>query len=72
MRAVGKAISVKTMSEVAGGTPLKPDNCSIAIVGVDEGFHELSAAEKEAVLAIVNSELAAAAPSQQSAMDVTA
>ena len=72
VRAVSKAISVKTMSEASSGTPLTSDNCSIAIVGVDEGFRVLNEAEKEAVLKLVNAELLAVAASQPSAMDVTA
>lgn len=72
VRAASKALSVKTMMEIKGGAPLTPDNCSIAVVGVDECFEELSATEKAAVLAAVNSELLAAAASQPSAMDITA
>jgi 20S proteasome subunit alpha 6 len=72
VRALSKSISVKTISEASSSSPLTADNCSIAIVGLDEDFHELSATEKERVLLSVNAELVAAGVTQPSAMDVTA
>ena len=73
VRALSKSISVKTMTEATSSHPLTVDNCSIAIVGLDEDFHELTASEKEGVLAAVNAELVAAGVTQPSgAMDVTA
>ncbi len=70
--ALSKSISVRTMSEASSSAPLTPDNCSIAIVGLDEEFHELSASEKEAFLAQANAEIIAAGVTQPGAMDVSA
>lgn len=72
VRALSKSISVKAVSEATNSAALTVDNCSIAIVGVDEDFHELSASEKETFLATVNSEFASATSSAPAAMDVTA
>jgi 20S proteasome subunit alpha 6 len=72
VKALSKSISVRTMAEATSNTPLTPDNCSIAIVGVDESFHELNAAEKEAFLSVVNTEMVAAGVTQPQAMEVTA
>lgn len=72
VRALSKSISLKTMTEAASSTPLTVDNCSIAIVGVDEDFHELSSAEKESVLATINAELVSSGVTAPAAMDVTA
>ena len=60
------------MSEASSANPLTAENCSIAIVGLDEEFHELSASQKDAILSSVNAELVAAGVTQPSAMDVTA
>ena len=60
VRALSKSISIKTIAEASSSTPLTVDNCSVAIVGLDEDFHELSSADKEGFLAVVNSELVAA------------
>ena len=60
VRALSKSISIKTIAEASSANPLTVDNCSVAIVGLDEDFHELSSVEKEDFLAIVNSELVAA------------
>lgn len=57
VKALSKSISVRTVAEATSSTPLTPENCSIAIVGVDECFHELSASEKQGFLSAVNSEL---------------
>ena len=72
VRALSKSISIKTMTEATSTTPLTADNCSIAIVGINEDFHELTAAEKESVLATVNAELVASGVTAPAAMDVTA
>jgi 20S proteasome subunit alpha 6 len=57
VRALSKSISIKTMAEASSSAPLTADNCSVAIVGLDEDFHELSAAEKEGFFGVVNAEL---------------
>ena len=72
VRALSKSISLKTMTEASSATPLTVDNCSIAIVGLDEDFHELSSSEKEGVLSLVNGELVASGVTQPASMDVTA
>jgi len=59
VRALSKSISLKTMAEASANNPLTVDNCSVAIVGLDEDFHELSASDKEGFLGIINSELVA-------------
>ena len=69
---MSKSISVKTVAEATSSNPLTVDNCSIAIVGVDEEFHQLSSAEKEGILATVNAELVAAGVTAPAAMDTTA
>jgi 20S proteasome subunit alpha 6 len=60
VRALSKSISVKTIAEASSSNPLTADNCSVAVVGLDESFHELLSSEKEGFLAVVNSELVAA------------
>lgn len=52
VRALGKSISTKTGS--IESSQLTVENCSIAIVGRDEDFHELSDSEKFEILASVN------------------
>ncbi len=71
LRALGKSISLKTMGEASSATPLTADNCTIAIVGLKEDFHELSSSEKESILSTINSELVAAGVTQPGAMDVS-
>lgn len=71
VRALSKSISIKTIAEASSTSPITVDNCSIAIVGLDEGFHELPASEKEGFLAVVNSELVAAGVTAPAAMDTS-
>ncbi len=71
VKALSKSISVRTVAEATSSTPLTSDNCSIAIVGIDESFHELSSSEKEGFLATVNAELVAAGAVQVGGMDTT-
>ena len=72
VKALSKSISVKTVAEATSASPLTADNCSIAIVGIDEEFHELSAAEKEGLLATVNAEMVASGVTAPAGMDTTA
>ena len=59
------------MGEASSAQPLTSDNCTIAVVGLDEDFHELSSSEKESVLSTINTELVAAGVTQPGAMDVS-
>ena len=69
--ALSKSISVKTITEATSTTPLTVENCSIAIVGLNEDFHELTASEKDGLLSQINAELIAAGVTQPAAMDVS-
>lgn len=69
--ALSKSISVKTITEASSASPLTVDNCSIALVGLNEDFHELSSSEKEGLLSQINAELVAAGVAQPAAMDVS-
>jgi 20S proteasome subunit alpha 6 len=69
--ALSKSISIKTISEATSASPLTPENCSIAIVGLDEEFHELTASEKNGFLGEINAELVASGVTQPAAMDVS-
>ena len=71
VNALSKSISVKTIAEASSATPLTSENCSIAVVGIDEDFHELTSSEKESLLSEVNAQLIAAGVTQPGAMDVT-
>jgi 20S proteasome subunit alpha 6 len=73
VRALSKSISLKTVAEASSNSPLTVDNCSVAIVGLDEEFHELSSEEKDGFLGVINSELVAAGVTAPvAAMDTSA
>ncbi len=71
MNALSKSISVKTITEASSATPLTSDNCSIAVVGIHEEFHELTCSEKNSLLSEVNAQLVAAGATQPAEMDVS-
>jgi 20S proteasome subunit alpha 6 len=72
VNALSKSISIRSLPEATSASPLTAENCSIAVVGIDEEFHELSASEKSSYLEQVNADLVASGVTQPGAMDVSA